>query len=285
MARADRRRVERAKPAPEPARYDSAYVGTEGLFFQRIRRQAKWMFVVLALIFAVGFVAFGVGSDVQGGLADVLGSGNSSSGLPSVSDAEEKLIEKPSDPTALRELATALQTENRVEEAAGPLERYLVLRPRDAGALRELASVHLTRATRLRNEAQLAQYEAQIANPRSAVLAPATTPFGQELAKAPVVDAATESANGRVNALFTELTSAYGEAKAAYQRLAGVTPRDASVQLQLADAAQNSGDTATAVGAYRRFLTLAPDDSSAPLVRQELKRLQTPTSPGGQVGG
>src|SRR3546814_10869928 len=47
------------------SRYESAYVGTEGLFFQRLRRQARWMFLVLALVFGVGFVAFGVGYDVQ----------------------------------------------------------------------------------------------------------------------------------------------------------------------------------------------------------------------------
>ena len=31
------------------------------MFFPRLRRQAKWMFVFLALVFGVGFVAFGVG--------------------------------------------------------------------------------------------------------------------------------------------------------------------------------------------------------------------------------
>ena len=73
MARADRRRDARARPAPEPGfhrKYESAYVGTEDLFFQRLRRRAKWIFVFLALTFAVSFVAFGVGSEVQGGIAD-----------------------------------------------------------------------------------------------------------------------------------------------------------------------------------------------------------------------
>ena len=34
----------------------------EELFFQRLRNHAKWMFVLLALVFALGFVFFGVGS-------------------------------------------------------------------------------------------------------------------------------------------------------------------------------------------------------------------------------
>ena len=34
------------------------------MFFPRLRRQAKWMFVFLALVFGVGFVIFGVGSSL-----------------------------------------------------------------------------------------------------------------------------------------------------------------------------------------------------------------------------
>jgi len=34
-----------------------------------------------------------------------------------------------------------------------------------------------------------------------------------------------------------------------------------------------SGDTGAAITAYQHFLELAPDDPSAPLVKQELKRL------------
>ena len=36
-----------------------------------------------------------------------------------------------------------------------------------------------------------------------------------------------------------------------------------------------SGDTKAAIAAYKRFLELAPDDPSAPLVKQELKRLKS----------
>ena len=60
MARADRRRDARAKAAPSRGafdrHYESAYVGTEGLFFQRLRKRAKWIFVFLALTFGITFV-------------------------------------------------------------------------------------------------------------------------------------------------------------------------------------------------------------------------------------
>ena len=280
MARADRRRDQRAararpRPATDPAtRHESAYIGTEGLFFQRIRRQAKWMFVLLALVFGVGFVAFGVGSDVQGGIADALGVGGAGQTGPSVGDAREKVEENPRDAEALRELATALQNAGKLEEAAEPLERYTALRPRDAEALRELAAIYLTRASKVRTELQEAQLEAQELNPAADFQLPQTSPLGQAFATAPITQAVSSSVNERLTKLYGEMQAAYGKAKGVYQRVVRVEPDDASLQLQLADAATNSGDTQTAIAAYRRFLKLAPDDPSAPLVKLEIQRLQ-----------
>ena len=51
-------------------------------------------------------------------------------------------------------------------------------------------------------------------------------------------------------------------------------PNDPNVQLELAQAAQQVGDTATAIAAYERFLKLAPDDPSAAVVREQLKQLR-----------
>ena len=51
-------------------------------------------------------------------------------------------------------------------------------------------------------------------------------------------------------------------------------PNDPNVQLELAQAAQQVGDAATAIAAYATFLKLAPDDPSAGVVRQQLKQLR-----------
>ena len=53
-----------------------------------------------------------------------------------------------------------------------------------------------------------------------------------------------------------------------------VKSKDPSVQLELAQAAQQVGDGATAIAAYEQFLKLAPDDPSAAVVRQQLKQLR-----------
>jgi cytochrome c-type biogenesis protein CcmH/NrfG len=238
------------------------------------------MFVLLALIFGVGFVAFGVGSDVQGGIADVLGVGAGGSGQPSVDDAREKLKEKPNDPVALRELSTALQTEGQSDDAIVPLEQYVTLRPNDEDAQRELAGLYLTRATRARQDLQVAQVEAALLNPGADFLPPSSTPIGQALSTAPITQAVSGKASERVNEAYTRLIGAYEAAKGAYQQIVRLAPDDAAAQYELAGAAANSGDTTTAIAAYKKFLALAPDDPSAPLVREEIKRLEAAATAG-----
>jgi len=60
----------------------------------------------------------------------------------------------------------------------------------------------------------------------------------------------------------------------AYQKLAGLQPNDPNVQLELAQAAQQTGDATTAIAAYERFLKLAPDDPNASVVQAQLKQLR-----------
>ncbi|MDX6507756.1 MAG: hypothetical protein QOG06_2400, partial [Gaiellaceae bacterium] len=51
------------RPKPEPRRKKPAAPSwEEQLFFSRLRRHAKVIYVLLALVFALGFVVLGVGS-------------------------------------------------------------------------------------------------------------------------------------------------------------------------------------------------------------------------------
>lgn len=275
MARAERRRDARAKQPAGPTRYESAYVGTEGLFFQRLRSRAKWVFLALAIVFASTFVLFGVGSNVQGGVADIFGlGGGGGSGQPSIDDAREKLAKNPDDAVALRELATALTNDGRPQEAIVPLQKLSSLHPRDEALLRELAGLYLTKANRQRDQLQTAQAQAFLLNPGSTFLPTADTVLGQALASPPITTAVTSRVNERINTLYSEVAGSFGQAQQAYQQLARLLPDDAAVQLDLATASQNAGDIDTAIAAYKRFLKLAPEDPNAPLVRQEIKRLQ-----------
>ncbi|HET8742165.1 MAG TPA: hypothetical protein VFM41_06035, partial [Gaiella sp.] len=70
------------------------------MFFPRLRRHAKWMFVFLALVFGLGFVVFGVGAGGTG-IGDIFRDQNSSSGQ-SVSSAQKDADAHPQDPQAWR---------------------------------------------------------------------------------------------------------------------------------------------------------------------------------------
>jgi tetratricopeptide (TPR) repeat protein len=279
MARADRRSARRAKQTPGIRASGGASAVEQTLFFSRIRRQAKWVFVLLALAFGIGFVAFGVGSDVQGGIADLL-QGRAPSTGPSVGDAQERVDANPRDPAALRELATALQNDGRPDEAVPILERYVEVRPQEDAALSELASLYLARGGRLRQEAQLAQYRAQLANPGASILPPPTTPLGQALGSGGAIsDALAGRAQTELTEKIARMQTAYRDALETYQRIAALRPDDATVQLEMGDAAMNAGDNTVALASFKRFLELAPDDPQAPLVEQQVKQLEASLAP------
>ncbi len=228
---------------------------------------------MLAIIFGGSFVFFGVGSEVGGGIADIL-QGRAPGSGPSVSEARERVEERPRDAEALRDLVTALQNEGQPDEAIQYLERYTRVRPADTSALRELAGLYLGRAGRLQGQAQALQARLQALAPETAFLPPATSPFGQAFADRPISNAVQEEAQTAFTDVLLRMQEAFRSAQQVYQRLAVAEPEDASIQLQLADAALNGGDTQVALAAYKRFLELAPDDPQAPLVQQEVERLE-----------
>ena len=244
------------------------------MFFPRLRRQAKWMFVFLALAFGVGFVAFGVGGNLPGtGVADIFRGNAAADGQISASEARDRIEDNPNNATAYEQLANALMTEGKTEEAIPPLERYTRMRPRDTDALGQLAGLYLTRATQLQREvvaAQLALGEATAGS----LFEPGLQANGQELAQDRISEARTAEANERYTNAYTRMQTEFGKAVRAYKRLARATPQDPTVQLQLAQAAESGGDAQTALSAYKRFLKLSPDDSSAAIVRQRIQLLQ-----------
>jgi tetratricopeptide (TPR) repeat protein len=239
--------------------------------------------VLLAVVFGGTFVLFGVGSQVPGGIADVLGRSGSATGQVDIGDARERIEENPQDPQANRDLATGLQQRGRAEEAIEPLETFTRLRPNDEPALRELAGLYLARAARYQREAQLAQYEASLASPGADFGPPPTSQLGQALGQPPISEAVQATYNERLTEAYGNMTDAYTDAKNTYAKVARLAPEDPDVQLQLASAAQTAGDTDTAIAAYERFLKIAPDHPSAPLVTEELKELRNPapTAPTG----
>ena len=240
------------------------------------------MFVFLALVFGLGFVIFGIGSDQGTGIGDLLrdGGGQTSNGV-SVSEARERVEKNPKSAEALRTLATSLQEEAQTEEAIVVLNRYLALAPKDEEALRELAGLHLGRATALAQDAQEAQIRASYLTFGSTFSAPLELgEGGATLGPDPIEEAVSTQANQIVSEAYAKSQEAFRKAEETYERLVAVAPNDPNVQLELAQAAQQSGNFDKAIAAYERFLKLAPDDPSAPIVKQQIEQLKAAQAPG-----
>lgn len=242
------------------------------MFFPRLRRHAKWMFLFLALVFGLGFVGFGVGAGGIG-FGDVIRDAAGGGGQPSISKAQQRTIDNPKDAQAFKDLSTAYQAAGQTDNAIEALTSYTELRPKDTDAFRELAALYLQKAS-------AAQERAQIYQTRSAYLAPGSirdTIFqigGSPLTPDPITNAVSTGYETEISAASSEAQSAAAQAVEQYRRIAEIRPRDPSVQLELASAAQSAGDVATTVTAYKAFLKLAPDDPTAPQVRALLKRLE-----------
>jgi tetratricopeptide (TPR) repeat protein len=244
------------------------------MFFPKLRRRAKWVFLLLAIAFALGFVAFGVGTGVGGtSIGDVLRDFfTSNNGGQDLDSAKKKAAESPKDAQAQLAYANALQTAGQTAQAVAVLQRYTAANPKDVNALRQLAAMWGSLATKARTEAQaasLAAAQATAIQPQ----APTDSPFLQQVQGNKITDVLSTDANNRANSANLKAQNAYREAAGVYQQLTLLTPDDPSVFLQLGVASQSAADYPSAIAAYRQFLALAPDDASAPLVKQELKIL------------
>jgi tetratricopeptide (TPR) repeat protein len=240
------------------------------MFFPRLRRHAKWMFLFLALAFGLGFVGFGVGAGGIG-IGDVFRDSAGGAGVPSISDSEQKVLDNPKDAQAFKDLATAHQAEGNLDEAIDAMQSYIALKPKDTDGLRELAALYLQQASAAQERAQIYQY-------RSDYLAPGSirdTIFqlkGSPLTPDPITNAVSTAYDREISAAASETQAGYAQAVEAYRRITEIQPKDPTVQLELAQAAQSANDPATVIAAYEAFLKLAPDDPTAPEVRRILKQ-------------
>ena len=88
MARFDKSSTKRPKQdaavaAPRGVKRSTAPSIEDTMFFPRLRRHAKWMFVFLAVALGGGFVLFGVGAGGTG-VGDLFRGGGGASGVPSI---------------------------------------------------------------------------------------------------------------------------------------------------------------------------------------------------------
>ncbi len=268
-----------AQPAPRPRKAKrSAPSWQEELFFSRLKRHAKWVFVLLALTFAVGFVIFGVGSGSTG-ISQAMQNffSGSGGGGTSLSALQKKAAQHPKVASNWRNLATKLEQEKKIDRAIVALEHYTKLEPKDQGALEEIAGLYVQRAQAYFNLYAQYQAESQLVSPASIFRPSPTSPFGKYFnGKDPILSLQSKAVQTKLSSALQQLSVYDSKSEDAYKRLVAVAPANATYQYQLATVAGSLGDKATAITAYKAFLKLAPNDSLAPRARQALKQLTAP---------
>jgi cytochrome c-type biogenesis protein CcmH/NrfG len=258
------------KPATAPAvaasRKQRPPEWQEQLFFQRLRVHAKWAFVLLAVVFGLGFVFLGIGSG-SNGITDALQNAfnfGKASGGASISSLEKKTQKNPLDAKAWRDLATAYETKQRTNDAIIALAQYTGLRPKDSDALAELASEYNQQANQYAQDYQNTTQSATLLTPVFAAFPPkSTSPFGKALndpnaLQDPISASLRAQAQAAQQTALSNYQTAQSNAEDTYKKLAKLTPKDPNAQYQLAQAADSAGDTKTAIAAYKAVLKLVP---------------------------
>ena len=269
-----RGQAQRRRHAQSHAR-KSARSAEDLMFFPKLRRRARWVFLLLAIAFAIGFVAFGVGTGVGGTsigdvLRDLIGQQNTGS---SIDDARKDALAHPKDADAQFAYANALQARGHTQEAINALQAYTALKPKDTDALRQLANLWGSVANKARQEQQVATAQATEASAASSIAVP-DSDFLRDVEQNKIADALAQQANARASAAAGRAQSAAASQQNVYEQLTLLIPDDPSVFLSLGIAAQEANDAQSAIAAYQKFLDLAPNDPSAPQVKQQIEFLQ-----------
>jgi tetratricopeptide (TPR) repeat protein len=255
------------------------------MFFPKLRRRAKWVFLFLAIAFAGSFVFFGVGAGGSG-IGDYLSdlfNRQPATGAPSIDDAQEAAADNPNDAQAQLDLARAAQAEGDIPLAVATYEKYRTMRPQDTDAKRALAALYGRQISEAQQRAQIASIQAAEANLPN-TLAPDDSQLLQEITGNRLTEAVSAQAEARATAANAEVQRLSLLQLRVFEELTLLVDDDPLLWLQFAGAAETSQDYESAVTAYEKYLELQPNSPQAEQIRQRIDALEA-LVPAGESSG
>lgn len=267
-------------------RQEAPYSATPTLN-ERMRKNGKWVFLALAVVFGITFVFAGVGTSGPS-LVDLIGQNNDSS--PTTTAADSSAVQKaeaatkasPEDPQVWLNLAQAEVAAGQLDKVPAAAEQAATLAPKDATVQAAIADVYLAQAAAALQKAQTMYAAAQgggTVNGRTAVpqqvipgQSSGATPF--QTAQESIASAKLSDVSAKVSPLQTEASDAYKAAVEAQTIVTELNADDPAAWFRLGQIATAANDTTGAITAYERFVKLAPDDPLTSKVKDEIKRLQ-----------
>jgi tetratricopeptide (TPR) repeat protein len=248
------------------------------MFFPKLRRRAKWVFLFLALAFAFSFVFFGVGAGGSGigdYLSDLLNRPVSSD-TPSLNDAREAVAEQPNDPQAQLDLAKAAQADGQLDLAIASYEKYRTMKPDDPDALQTLAALYGAQIADAQRRATIASNEAAEASLPN-TFAPEDSEFLQDLTTNPLTASLSARAEARASAANAEVQSLAAAQLGIFSELVELVDDNPLLFLQWANAAETAQDFESAITAYESFLDLQPNAANAEQIQERIDSLKAIT--------
>jgi tetratricopeptide (TPR) repeat protein len=267
------------------------------LFTEWVVRRGRWVFAGLVVVFAAGFVLFGIGNSGGAGLNDILqnngGGSNTPTSVPTPDAVKAGLAatkKTPTDASAWAALGAAYSSAGAATTSAtvalaqygksvAAYEKAKTLKASDADILSALALAYNAQASAADSAAANLSNQAstlQAGQSDAGLFAPGM--FGTLIN--PLTQALDTSLSSQSSALQAKTTPYYTTAAAAsksalgiYLQLTRLKPGDASIWFQMAEAARQTGDKANEILAFQKFLALVPADPLAPQVRTALDDL------------
>ena len=289
MARAAVKAKQQAKAAAQPTKstrrkrrgHSGGGNPNQDLFFVKMRRHQKWLYGLLAVVFALGFVGIGVGSGNGAGLSQLytglFGSGKGDA----VSKAQDEVKKNPVQ--GYRDLATAYESNGDTAQAITALQNYLVLKTKDAATWGELGDLQLSQGNTYTTQYQNAQQAAQIADP-SAPFLPGGV-LGSAVGQNPAYTGASQAAASQTSQLYQQASASFKSAVTSYQQASKLHPRSTTYLQLLATAAANAGNNKVAADALRKYLKVYPNAPLKSQILREIKALTQGTTPAVKPGG
>jgi hypothetical protein len=274
----------KAQPAKARARGRRRHAGggnpNQQLFFVRLRRGQKWLYALLALVFAVTFAGVGIGSG-GAGLQQLWTGIFGGSGGSSISKAQDEIKTDPA--KGYRDLATAYESKSQNGLAIHALQNYLAIKKNDANKWAELGALQSSQAQQYATQYSAAQQASQLANP-SAPFTPGG-PLAQAVGTNAAYSTATQQLTTRVSQLLQQAEAAVQGAVTSYQHATKIRPKDATLQEQLATAAVNAGNAKVAIGAWQKYLKLSPNSPLRSQIEAQIKQLRKALTPASSSSG
>ena len=274
----------KAQPPKSRARGRRRHSGggnpNQELFFVRLRRHQKWVYAMLAVVFALSFVLVGVGSGNGGGLQQLWNNIFGGNGGTSLSKAQDEVKTDPKNAKGYLDLATAYEEQSNPGLAIGAYQHYLQLKPKDANTWALVGGLEMTQGSKYSTQSQSAQQAAQLADP-SAPFLPGGT-LGSAVGTNPAYQGASTAASTRTSLLYQKAQAAFTSAVTDYQRASTLRPKSTIYPLELAQAAINAGNGKVAIQALQNYLKVYPSAPNKKAIKREIKQLQaqvkTPTT-------